>query len=85
MDRQVKALSWAYLKVDTDNTEGVIAVMTADMPMPLVGADLARAASLRPHAQLVADNIGRSVTVTHFSARIDKGTVTPCRRRATQC
>jgi hypothetical protein len=70
---------WAFTCVDRDGTEGVCA-MTLPEPFgftPLVGADLARVASLRPYAQEVATATGRPVTLSHFSVRTDQETIQP--------
>lgn len=79
MDGQFRILSfWAFTQVDADDTEGVIGMTVPGLGFtPLVGADLARVASLRPYAQQVATATGRPVTLAHFSVRTDQETFSP--------
>ncbi len=61
---------FAFIQLDPlDNTEGVIAFLSADGWMPMVGADMARVEKLRPMAQEVADATGRPVQLVKFSTR----------------
>lgn len=75
MDGQERILSiFAFIVTDDDGTEGVPALSSG---MPLVGADLARVASLRPFAQMAADAYGKPVTLAHFSVRTDQEVIQP--------
>lgn len=61
---------FAFIQLDPlDNTEGVIAFLTTEGWMPMVGADMGRVESLRPQAQEVADATGRPVQLIKFSSR----------------
>lgn len=69
---------WVYTQVDADGTEGVIAMTLPGLGLtPLLGADLARIASLRPYAQQVATATGRPVVLSHYSVRTDQETIQP--------
>lgn len=53
---------YAYVVEDTGpDDEGVPAIHTRLGPMPMMGADLARALSLRPEAELIAKQFGKKV------------------------
>lgn len=69
---------FAFTCVDSDGTEGVCA---AQMPglgtVPLMGADLAMVAKLRPLAQKVATQTGRKVVLSHYSVRTDQEVLEP--------
>lgn len=78
MNGQQKILSvWAFTQMDTDDTEGIVAVLIHDKWTPLVGADLARVRQMLPLAQTVADTTQRPVTLAHFSLRTDEITLPP--------
>lgn len=79
MDGQFRIASfWAFIVVDDDDTEGVIGMTVPGLGFtPLVGADLARIASLKPYAQQVATDLGKPVTLAHFSVRTDQETLQP--------
>lgn len=78
MDGQARIDSmWAFTVVDDDGTEGVVAVQAAGSMMPLVGADLARVRSLRPLAQRLASDLGKPVSLVHFSTRTVQETLQP--------
>ena len=69
---------WAFTQIDTDGTEGVIGMVFGDQGwMPLMGADLAMVAKLRPHAQNIAASTGRPVVLSHYSVRTDQETIHP--------
>ena len=74
MEGQERILSiFAFIVVDDDGTEGVPAING----LPMMGADLARVAALRPFAQAAADEMGKPVTLAHFSVRTDQEVLTP--------
>jgi hypothetical protein len=79
MDGQLRIDSlWAFTQVDTDGTEGVIGQYFDKTGwMPLMGADLAMVAKLRPHAQVIATATGRPVVLSHYSLRTDQETIQP--------
>ena len=68
--RQVTEL-WAWICVEENGGEGVAAcemeIEGQRMLMPLVGADEDRVRSLEPQAKLVADRMGRPVTLRQFT------------------
>jgi hypothetical protein len=66
---------FAYIARDADGTEGLIGIMTPEGWMPLVGADLQRAASLKPYAQAMANELQSIVTLAVFSVREDLETL----------
>lgn len=69
---------WAFTTIDADGSEGVCAFLAADgTMMPMVGADLARVAALKPIAQQIADANGSTVTLAHFSTRTVQEVITP--------
>jgi len=83
VDGQERILSiFAFIVVDHDGTEGVPAVATPNGAMPLMGADLAMVDYLRPAAQAVADQMGKPVTLAHFSVRTDQEVIQPKTRPA---
>lgn len=69
---------YAFIQLDPlDNTEGVIAFMTGDTWMPMVGADMARVEMLRPIAQQVASNTGTEVKLIRLTAREEVEVIPP--------
>jgi len=68
---------YAFIAEDSGpDDEGVIGIQTisrehAPIWLPLVGADMARVNSLRPIAQGIGRQIGKKVTLVHFSNRRD--------------
>ena len=61
---------YAFIQLDPlDNTEGVIAFMSENGWMPMVGADMGRVEFLKPMAKRVADETGRPVQLIKFSVR----------------
>lgn len=60
---------YAFVSVDKDNHEGVIAINTAHGPMPMIAADKARLEYLRPHAVEVARKTKMKVRLLKFSTR----------------
>jgi hypothetical protein len=59
---------YAYVVMDTDDTEGVPAFQSGDLMMPMMGADMKRAEMLRGIAQEFA-NTGVAVTLVKFTNR----------------
>ncbi len=75
VEGQERILSlFAFIAVDEDGTEGVPALSSG---WPLMGADLARVESLRVYAQMAADQLGKPVTLAHFSRRTDQEVIQP--------
>lgn len=74
---------YAFIIRDDDGTEGLIGTMTPTGWIPLVGADLQRAASLERIAQRTADASGKCVTLAHFSVREDVKEIAPNRQAKT--
>lgn len=62
---------FAYIVMDDDDTEGIPAFLSNGMPMPMVGADMARVESLNPIAQMMAKELGKKVTLVRFSDRVE--------------
>jgi hypothetical protein len=61
---------FAFTCIDTNDVEGIISVHTPALGnMPLVGADMERIESLRPHAELAARASGQPVKLVKFSHR----------------
>ena len=66
---------FAFVVLDDDGTEGVPAVTVnmgpyeGDMSFPLLGADMARIESLRPHAVRLSKQMGKKVTLCKFTNR----------------
>jgi dihydroorotase-like cyclic amidohydrolase len=75
---------YAFIQRDVDGTEGLIGALTPIGWMPLVGADLQRAASYEKTAQDVADATGRPVSLVHFSKREEIKLITPNRMSETK-
>ncbi|MBA7519920.1 hypothetical protein ES705_12008 [subsurface metagenome] len=55
--------------------EGVVAMSVGDVMLPLVGADMARAESLKPIAREIAAETGQKVKLIHFTHREELGSV----------
>ena len=68
---------YAFIQMDTDSTEGVIAFLDGKTWMPLVGADMARVEQLRPIAKETAALTGRPVRLVHFTNREEKEVINP--------
>lgn len=79
MKGQERILSvWAFTVIDDDGTEGIISRTHPLLgTFPLIGADLARVESLRPYAQQVATELGKPVTLAHFSVRTEQEVIQP--------
>lgn len=73
---QLKILSvFAFIATDSDGSEGVVSVQLGNVHMPLMGADLAMVANLRPIARRIAQTTGVPITLAHFSVRTDQETI----------
>jgi hypothetical protein len=68
---------WAWTQVDpADNQEGIITLSTKAGPMPMIASDRVRLADLEWYAHMVANEIGREVTLRRFtSAEVVKSIV----------
>jgi hypothetical protein len=78
MEGQIKILSvFAFIALDSDGTEGVVSAQLGGVHMPLMGADLAMVAKLRPIARQIARTTGAPITLAHFSVRTDQETIQP--------
>lgn len=79
MDGQDRIHSvWAFTMIDDDGSEGIISMTLPGLgTTPLLGADLARVESLRPYAQKVATQLGKPVTLSHYSVRTDQEVILP--------
>lgn len=64
----------AFTAIDENDEEGVCAQLTPSGWMPLIGADEARVAALRPIAEELERETGRPVTLKRFV--LVAGTVT---------
>lgn len=63
---------FAFIIADKDDKdEGVPGISTPDGMMPLMGADIERAKSLKGIAQTLANESGKSITLAKFSVRED--------------
>lgn len=61
---------YAFIATEDDGQEGICAFQTRPgMWMPMVGADLARIASLRPIAEGIAKATGKQIEVCKFTNR----------------
>lgn len=78
MDGQYQIDSvYAFTTVDADGTEGIVGAYMGAGWMPLVGADLAMVAKLKPIAQRIATATGREIKLVHFSTRTEQETLKP--------
>lgn len=66
---------FAFVVVDTDGTEGVVAVKIKNEWLPLMGADMARVDSLKPLVLADPALRGRRVTILRFGDRETIGTI----------
>lgn len=66
---------YAFICLDRDNTEGVVAFQSATGPMPMVGADMKRVDSLRPLAAKIARETGTKITLCRFEIRTELETI----------
>lgn len=68
---------FAFLTIDEDGDEAVPAVRVPGGWMPLVAADEARLAALRPLAEQMAEQAGVELTLSRFEVRTDVETIRP--------
>lgn len=68
---------WAFIAEDSGpEDEGVIAMLgPKNLMIPLVGSDLTRVESLRPHAMEIAKRLGKPVKLVHFTTRVEVETL----------
>lgn len=70
MNGQVRIESmFAFIVLDSDNSEGIPAISKNGMALPLVGADMNRIDSLRPYAKQFARLNNVKVTLVKFTHR----------------
>ena len=67
---------YAYIAVD-DEGEGITSFITEMGPTPMIGADQARVDSLKPMAQMIANQSNCRVVLTEFSVRTDLEIIEP--------
>jgi hypothetical protein len=61
---------YAFISYDKDdNDEGICAMNTRGMWIPMVGADMARVESLKPVAQQIVSMTGKKIKICKFSTR----------------
>lgn len=61
---------WAFISVDEEGEDGIVAFNHGHMWEPLIAADEARLNSgMRERAQLIADVSGKAVKLVRFSVR----------------
>jgi hypothetical protein len=72
---------WAFVSLDPrDGNEGVCAAMIGGAMMPLIAADRARLASLRPIAMAIAKTAaltGTTIKLVQFTRRIETEVIEP--------
>jgi hypothetical protein len=56
----------AWIAAEPDGTEGIVAMLSGDTMMPLIGSDYARIESLRPHAEAISKLTNRPVALKRF-------------------
>ncbi len=67
---------YAFIAEDSGpDDEGVVAMNIGNVMLPLVGADMARAESLKPMARSISRQTGKKVKLIHFTQREDLGEV----------
>lgn len=69
---------FAYVVIDDDGTEGVPAFPGPNgLVLPMMGADTARAAALRPIAERMARELHKPLTLLRFTLREEVEVVQP--------
>lgn len=67
---------FAFVSEDSGpEDEGIVAMSMGEVMMPLVGADIARAESLKPVARQIALLTRKKVKLLRFSTREDLGEI----------
>lgn len=68
---------WAFVSVDDDGVEGLVAAPfgSPDNLLPLIAADRARLDSLRPIARQIARATGAKIRLLKLTGREDQGEV----------
>jgi hypothetical protein len=70
MSFKIDAL-WAFLAVDDDGDEGIVAWNSRGTWFPAIGSDEARVRSMRPMVETVIGMTGKKVRLVKFRARED--------------
>jgi hypothetical protein len=70
MPQTIDAL-YAWVATEPDGGEGVCSAQIGDTHFPLVGADIDRAKSYRPYAELARKATGYPVRLVRFALRED--------------
>jgi len=68
---------FAFVSVDAQGSEGIIAAQGTTGPMPLVATDEAKVEQLRPIAMSVAKRSGITVKLVRFRGREELETYSP--------
>lgn len=63
---------WAFVSVDAEGNEGVCAAMIGGAWMPLIAADAARLAQLRPIAARLATAGNMRIRLVRFTSRVEE-------------
>lgn len=66
---------WAFVAVHEDGDEGLVAGMIGGQWMPLIAADEARLADLRPLAEKIVAATGKPVRLVRFDTRTEVDTI----------
>ena len=62
---------YAFIATEDDGNEGITGFYYSNSWMPMVCADMSRVKSLRPIAQKIASQSGKTVKLVHFSVRTE--------------
>jgi hypothetical protein len=62
---------YAWAAREPDGGEGVCSMLLGDIQMPLIGADMERVKSYRPHAEIVHRLSGYPITLVRYAHRED--------------
>lgn len=63
---------WAFVSVDDDGDEGLVAANVNGSWMPLLAADEKRVDSLREMAALIGKETGKRIVLARFETRVDQ-------------
>lgn len=67
---------YAFVAEDTGpNDEGIVGMGIGNVMLPLIGADMARAESLKPIARSISAKTGKKVKLLRFTCREELGDV----------